>query len=686
MQRKASRARSVRKAETEHGSIRRNFRYPCVALLAVSMALCLHPANATEATGDLVDLSLEQLSQIQVTSVSKRQEMLLDAAASVFVITNEDIRMSGATSIPEALRLAPGVEVARKGSNTWSISIRGFNNDISNKLLVLIDGRSVYSPFFAGVFWDVQDLMLEDVDRIEVVAGPGGTLWGANAVNGVINIITRSAGDTQGGLAQASGGDEGESLAIRYGGQLANGASLRTYLKSTRRDASTNEAGTRGFDDWRMTQGGFRYDLAASPADRFTLQGDAYRGKVGGLFRGAFTLGTLPGPSFRDDSDLAGANLLARWTRQLDEDSDLSVQAYYDHTRRDIPSTFNESRDTFDAEFQHHFRRGRHDVLWGLGMRWTSDDVDSTLFATFDPARRTDRTYSAFVQDRIDLWNERLFLTLGSKFERNDYTGFESQPNARLTWLASERQTLWAAASRAVRIPSRLDADLRLTSPVSIPGLPFPIYVNINANHDFDSEELLAYEAGYRAQVRDNLSFDVSVFYNDYDQLQTTEPEQPVVVINPPVIYIVLPNSLANGMKGHSYGGTLAAKWSPVSNWRLQFQYSYFELHLRNLPGSLDTSALRAEGNSPRNQASLFSFLSLPGDVSVFAGARYVDALPNRGVDSYTAFDLGMSWTPHPNLSLSVAGKNLANRRHQEFSATGNPTGRSVQGNITFRF
>lgn len=439
------------------------------------MAGCTSAAfdvHADEPSIDIKGTSLIELMNMKITSVSKTEERLSDAPAAVYVITHDDIRRSGVTSIPEALRLAPGVHVAREGAHSWAISIRGFNSDITNKLLVLIDGRSVYSPLFAGVFWDVQDTLLEDVERIEVISGPGGTLWGANAVNGVINIITRSAQDTLGGFAEFGGGNQEQGFAgLRYGGKLGEDAAVRGYLKTFSRDSFRRADGERAIDDWQMNQGGFRLDWQQSEADLFTVQGDIYSGKEDGMFRDDFILGTVPGPDFKDQSDVAGGNLLGRWERQLSETSDFQLQAYYDYSKREIPGTYDEARDTFDIDFQHHFKLGRrNDILWGLGYRWTRDDIDNTTFATFTPDSRSDETFSAFLQDKIDLWDEKLFLTLGSKFEHNDYTGFEYQPNARLSWLPTERQTLWAAVSRAVRTPARLNTDLRLTAPV--PGLP----------------------------------------------------------------------------------------------------------------------------------------------------------------------------------------------------------------------
>ena len=643
-------------------------------------------AHAYEPSIDIKGTSLLELMNMKITSVSKTEERLSDAPAAAFVITREVIRRSGVTSIPEALRLAPGVHVARVGSHSWAISIRGFNSDITNKLLVLIDGRSVYSPLYAGVFWDVQDTLLEDVERIEVISGPGGTLWGANAVNGVINIITRPAEETQGGFLEIGGGDQEEHFTgVRYGGKLGEDAAVRGYLKSFSRDSFRRADGERAIDDWRMSQGGFRMDWQRNDADRFTFQGDLYRGKEDALLRDDFTLGTMPGPAYKGDIDVSGGNLLGRWERQLSETSDVQLQAYYDYTQREIPGTYDESRDTLDVDLQHHFKLGeRQDLLWGLGYRLSRDEIDNTLFATFTPDNRSDETFSAFVQDKIDLWDEKLFLTLGSKFEHNDYSGFEYQPNARLTWLATERQTLWAAVSRAVRTPARLNTDLRITAPVA--GLPFPVYVDIKGNRDFESEELLAYEAGYRIQVRDNLSFDLSLFYNDYDKLLTQESESPILVFSP-TFYALLPVTQENGLEGESYGGTLVADWRPSAIWRLQAQYAYIDVQLHNKPGSTDFNEQDIEGFSPEHQFSLFSFIDLPHDLSLYSGLRYVDYLPNMDIHSYTALDLSLGWSPRDDLNFSITGQNLFAAGHVEFgSATGNDVGRSVFGKVTLRF
>jgi iron complex outermembrane receptor protein len=659
--------------------------------LAWGSIIATPPALAHQddySTDVLRDMTLEELTNVDISTASRKPEKLFGTAAAVYVITRDDILRSGATSIPEALRLAPGVEVARVGSHSWAVSVRGFNGDLSNKLLVLMDGRSVYSPLYAGVFWDVQDTLLEDVDRIEVVEGPGGTLWGANAVNGVINIFTRSAHETRGALLEAGAGNEEQGFgALRYGGQIGETGDGRAYIKAFQIDDSKRLDAGDATDRWEMTRGGFRTDWGApDAADSLTIQGDIYDGKERGVFTDEFTLGTVPAGVFTDDTQVRGGNLLGRWNRQLAANSDITLQLYYDATTREIPSTFNERRHTIDLDFQHRLPLGtNNDILWGVGFRTTSDELHNTLFATFDPDDRTDNTYSAFVQDTIGLGSDRILLTLGSKFEHNDYTGYEVQPNVRLSWLVDSSQTLWAAVSRAVRIPSRLDADLHLTAPLSIPGIPFPLYIQVNGNDAFDSEKLLAYEAGYRIRFGDSVSFDLATFYNDYDKLQTTEPELPVLVLAPPLPYIALPNSLDNEMRGDTYGATLSANWNVLSNWRLHLQYSWFDMQLHITADSQNVTAENAAGNSPERQWAIRSFLDLPDNLSLYVDARYVDDLPNQDIPSYTAVDASIRWTTGNQLTVSLTGQNLFDDRHPEFGG-GNEIERSVFGSATWNF
>lgn len=645
--------------------------------MAVGALAVAGPVGAV-AGDDLADLSLEELGLVEITSVSKTPEPLFAAPASVYVITRDDIVRSGVTSIPEALRLAPGVEVARRGANAWSIAIRGFNGDLSNKLLVLLDGRSVYSPLYAGVFWDVQDTLLQDVDRIEVVSGPGGTLWGANAVNGVINVITRSADDTRSPYLEFGGGGEERGFAaFRFGGTAGNGAAYRAYVKYQDRDSSRLPTDEQAIDDWRIGRAGFRVDTG-----RLRVQGDVYDGEKATQVLGEYELGTLPDGTVIGDTELSGGNVMAEWERPLGDRTGLKLRVYYDRTDRDIPNTYGESRDTLDVDFQQHATIGaRHDLLWGAGLRYTRDDIENSTFSTFEPSQRGDRTYSLFLQDRIGLRSDRLFLTLGSKFEHNDYSGYEVQPNARLAWQVDDRQTAWFAVSRAVRIPSRLDSDLRLTVPVDIPGVPFPVYVTIDGSPDFDTEELLAYEAGYRVRVGDFLNLDVAAFVNDYDGLQTTEARDPVFAIPS---YILLPNALDNNMFGRVGGGSLATDWQLAENWHLKFHYSYVDLHLRLRPESVDQSSTAVAGRSPRHQASLFSYLDLSNAVNLYLGLRYVDELPAFGVDAYTALDLSLRWRFADHWYAALTARNLADEGHPEFGPGLNEIERSVYARVSW--
>jgi iron complex outermembrane receptor protein len=615
---------------------------------------------------DLFERSIEELGQLRVVTVSRRSEPVRDAPSAIFVITSEEIRRSGYTTLPEILRLAPGVEVARNGAHSWTISIRGFNSDLSNKLLVLIDGRSVYSPLFAGVFWDAQDTFIPDIERIEVISGPGSTLWGANAVNGVINIITKEAQQTRGLLVDAGGGDEERAFGgLRYGWDVSEDIAARVYIKYADRDASALPEGGDAFDGWQTARAGFRMDWEMNESDEFKIEGDVYDAELSDLVRGNFTLGTLPGPDSPGHIDIAGYNLLARWMRRTETGSS-RLQVYFDNTDRDIPGSFNERRDTFDLDFQYGFRAGNHEIVWGAGYRLTSDDLDNTLFATFLPEERTDETIRLFIQDEVGLWSENLLLTVGLDVNHNDYTDFEWHPNVRLTWAVNDRHSLWTAVTRAVRVPARLNTDLVLTAPFEVPGLGIPLYFNVTGSDDYRSEELLAKELGYRSLLSDRLSVDVAVFHNDYDRLQTQELG-PAMVIGDPPEYLVLPARLANGMKGETWGGTVVATWQALADWRVQFQYAYldFDLHLKE--GSTDENAPDIAGNSPKQQAAVYSFLELPANLELFAGVRYVDQLPTQAVSDHVALDVSLGWRVSDDLRLSMTVRNLNDGTHAEF-------------------
>lgn len=650
----------------------------CRRLLAGALcSLSIQGAWADDPADDLTEKSLNWLMNVSITTPSKVPESLFSASAAVSVLTGDDIRHSGATSIPEALRLVPGLDVARVDAHTWAISSRGFNDVFANKLLVMMDGRSVYTPLFSGVFWDVQDTLLEDIDRIEVVRGPGATLWGANAVNGVIDIISKSARDTQGLLFSGGAGSEERGFAsVRYGFQASENAYLRIYGKYFNRDDSVAPSGASGGDAWELGHGGFRFDWL--PAENnLTVQGDLYTGRFGQTY----SVPTFAPPfaaSLQDRYNAGGGNILARFTHHFAEtNSILTLQAYYDRTTRNTP-IFSEDRDTIDVDAQHQLMIGeRQQIIWGGGFRRTSDMVGNTLSVALNPAGRSDDLYSAFVQDEITLVENQLRLTLGSKFEHNDYTGFEFQPSARLVWNPAHAQTVWGSVSRAVRTPSRAETDVAINPAGAPPG-----FVTVNGSGAFTSEELTAYEIGYRWQPVASLWLDLTGFYNNYDNLRTIEPTSPAPVG---------PTVAANNLSGETYGGEAGVTWEPVEHCILRGGYSYLEtqLHLRN--GSRDKASEAGEGASPRHQFFLRSTVGLGRDVDWDTVLRYVDSLPTPGVPAYITLDVRLAWRPSPKWELAVVGQNLLDDRHPEFYPTTIGTQRteverSVYGKVTLRF
>lgn len=634
---------------------------------AACLLTCLlaGPAGAQEPGGtiavaaDLKRLSIEELMEIDVTSVSRRAERLNEAAAAIIVITQEDIRRSGVTSLPEALRLVTSLHVARQNQRDWAISARGFNITRANKMLVLVDGRSVYTPLFSGVFWDVQDTLLEDVERIEVIRGPGATLWGANAVNGIINIITKRAADTQGGLVTAGAGNEERGFgAVRYGGTLGESGHYRVYGKYFARDSLVLANGSDARDPSWMGQGGFRADWSASKRDAFTLQADAYTGRTG--------------EPLRDDTNLDGGNLLGRWSRHLGEDSNLELQVYWDRTHRYIPDLFEEHLDILDLDFQHRLPAAeRHDLVWGFGYRWHHDRVGNSDAVGFFPPRRDFDLFSFFVQDEVSLLDDRLAVIAGTKLEHNDSTGFEVQPSLRAAWKASERRTLWAALSRAVRTPTRVDEDVVVFFPDGSPML--------KGSRAFESEEVLAYELGYRIQPHPELLLDVAGFYNVYDDLRSQEP----------LGSAPSPRVLLNNLEAETWGLELRANLQLVPGWRVQAAYAWLEKDLRLDPGSRDPLGGLAEGNDPEHRASLRSFFNLPGGFELDGWLRYVSALPSPAVDAYTELDLRLGWQASDALELSLVGQNLLHGSHAEFGPA-TPLREEVErgfyGKVTWRF
>ena len=648
--------------------------------------------KAREIPLDLTELSLEDLMNIEVTSVSKKAEKLSEATAAIFVITQEDLRQSGVTSIPEALRMVPGLQVARIDANKWAITSRGFNSRFANKLLVLIDGRSVYTPIFSGVYWDMYDVLLEDVERIEVIRGPGATLWGANAVNGIISIITKNARDTRGGLVTLGGGSEERGFGgVRYGGKLGDDVYYRVYAKYFNRDHFVWASGEEAADAWDVLRGGFRMDWEASGSNLLTLQGDVYDGDAGQTFSFVTSLEPPYMRMLEFDAPIAGGYALGRWEHIFSDASDMALQLYYDRFERE-EAIVEGLVNTFDLDFQHRFMLGQwQEIVWGLGYRFISDESDSTFTLSFDPKSRDYDLFSAFVQDEITLAQGRLRLMLGSKFEHNDYTGSEIQPNARLLWMPHERHTGWAAVSRAVRTPNRVSDDVRLQGMYGTP----PALMVMFGDRDVESEELLAYELGYRVRPTDRLFLDMATFYNIYDELETVEPGTPYFETSPAPGYLVVPVFADNKMDGETYGVELAADWRVLNWWRLRAAYAYLQMQLRLDENSGDVWSESMEGRSPRHQFSLLSSMNLPGRLELDLGNRYVDNLPYLDVKSYFSMDVRLGWNVLDNLEVSIVGQNLLDSHHSEFTPQDYTTlpvdlpievERGVYGKITCRF
>lgn len=646
---------------------------------------------------ELVSLSLEDLGKIRVTSVSRKSESLSDAAAAIHVITQEDIRRSGVTSLPEALRMAPGLDVARANSRQWAISSRGFNNTFANKLLVLLDGRTLYTPLFSGVFWEETDTVLEDVDRIEVIRGPGATVWGANAVNGVINIITKSARDTPGTLISGGGGIEERGLgSVRYGGRLGTNVYYRVYGKYSDRDEFTLRNGEGAGDSWWMAQGGFRLDWDASEINRLTLQGDYYHGDFGGKFNlHSLSPPALVPTNLRNTAE--GVNLVGRWTHDFSTDSDLSVQMFFDRTDRGF-GTANEIRNTFDLDAQHRFRFGdRQEIVWGGGYRYSGDDITESVDLKMNDPSLGLQLVSAFVQDEVVLAPDRLHLTLGTKLEHYDFTGFEVQPSGRLAWTPHAQHTLWAAVSRAVRTPSRAERGFATYADLTplLPPLPLPVLAPGTGNSDFRSEEMLAYELGYRVRLHPRLTLDCAVFYNEYDHLQSVDMLPAELRLSPgpeATPYVILPLTFSNDILGETYGAEISAQWQPLDSWRWRASYTFLRMQLRTREPGPSVSE-DSEGISPQHQISLRSDVDLGRRVEWGWGLRYVDELSSllQQVPGYAELDMRLAWKPSRNCELAIVGRNLLHPHHREFSpiiitARNVEVDRAVYAKLTLRF
>jgi len=672
---------------------------PCFRPLKVSFALLLllllaqtAPALAADdAANQYLEMDLSQLMQVTITSVGKKPQTLADTAAAVYVITQEDIRRSGVTSIPEALAMAPGIQVARISSSKWSISSRGFAGYTSNKLLVLIDGRSVYSPAYSGVVWDMQNTLLEDIDRIEVIRGPGGTIWGANAVNGVVNIITKKAQDTLGTLLRAGTGSEERLMgAARHGGKIGDDTYARFYVIGNDRDNNVLESGLDAGDGWTMGQAGFRSDGTVGSRNQWTLQGDLFNNHGDQIIDPFWTTA----PPFLTTNQTtftnSGGNLLGNWQHRIDNDQRLSMQVYYDYSSRD-DQFFDIAYHILDSELRYETRLGkRHEITTGLGYRRIASDNEPTGQSTIPD--QTNNLYSLFLQDAYALIDDRLILTFGTKWEHNDFTGQEWQPSAKLLWKPVERHSLWTSVTRAVRTPSVNDQEGQVLLAFLPP--PFgPGAIQLAGNPAFHSESAIAYEVGWRWQPTTTLSFDLATFYNDYDSIYTVTPQPSATGMD--MLFI-------NNGQGDSYGLEAAVDWK-ARNWlRFGLTYAYLKAQFEweNQALAMDSFSNFIEGLTPRHQIGLRSSIDLSNQWQLNGWLRYVDPIECRSsrdllqvgtpLNSYFLFDLNLVWKPTKNLEFMLVGQNLFNTSQLEYISElmTPPTEieRAVYGTLTLRF
>jgi iron complex outermembrane receptor protein len=642
-------------------------------------------------------LSLEQLGNIEVTTASKEPEQVRKTPAAIFVITHEDIERSGATTIPEALRMAPGVEVARIDGNKWSIGIRGFGSRLSRSVLVLIDGRTVYTTLFAGTYWEVQDTVMDDIDRIEVIRGPGGTIWGPNAIDGVINVITKDSKDTQGTLVSVGGGNvEQGVVSLRSGGSNGQRLNYRVYGKGFNRSAEFDGKG-QNFDGWRAGQAGFRMDWEKNDHDIFTLQGDMYDEAAGESV--VATSYTAPfSQVINGDARLSGGNIMGRWKRQMGNGKDFQLQAYYDRTNRHEPN-FGDIRNTFDVDFLERIPLpGRQRLSVGAGARLSDgDELEVVTGLTFDPPDKTDQLFTAFIQDEIELVPHRFSLIAGTKLLHTNFTGVDFEPSVRLLWTPTDKQTIWASFTRAVRTPADVERDFFLSGFQGFGPGGIPFFARFNANRNFVSETLKGYEVGYRRLIHKNLYLDLAGFFNQYDHLfseeitgvpflEDTPPPVGDNIVAPP--HLLLPAQFGNSLMGTTTGGEIAPEWRPASFWRLRGSYSFLVMHIEKAPNSLDIgSGPGIQGSSPQHQVSGQSGFDIAKAFTLDLIYRYVSALPGQGVRAYSSADTTFGWRMNEHIRLSIAGQNLLQPHHAEDG--GDPNGlveikRSVYAKITW--
>jgi len=660
-----------------------HIRQSFIALFLIGLIIASPKALAGGETEDLVNLSLEELLQVTVTSVSRKPQSLSTSPAAIFVITQNDIRRSGARTIPDALRMAPGVQVAQVDSSTWAITSRGSNGIFANKLLVLMDGRTVYDPLFSGVYWDAQDTALSSIDRIEVIRGPGASLWGANAVNGVINIITKDSKDTQGlktSVATSTSSDI--EVNLQGGGAIGENANYRVFGKYFTRDGFAAEQNGQSYDDWSMGRIGGRLDWSVTEADKLTATSEYYDGEVG---ENVLRNSVMPPYSISINQDVKpnGGFINLNWNHTFSETSNLVIMMFYDHRERRGFAP-DEERDTYDLDLQHRFSFwSRNDIVWGFGLRNSFDKTRGDETIALNPEERTQRLYNGFIQDEIRLVGEELFLTLGTKVEKNSFSpsgNAEWSPNVRLSWLINETSTLWGSVARAIRTPSRIEQNARILGFVDAPfspdnPQPIPFATTINGNPTMGNEDVIAYEIGYRVQPLDSLTLDIALFYNDYKELRWAVANQ--VVCQPaglpisdpncfafgPPAYAELPITWINQANQNTKGIEIASTYNATEWWRIYAAYSYLKID-GDGPGSQPFSAGE---DSPEHQLSLRSNMNIGNTLNLDIWARYIDELSIQGVDSYVGLDTRIAWQVLPSLALSLVGRNLLDSSHLEF-------------------
>lgn len=641
----------------------------CVFFLLILVC----PAWPRQKTVDLANQSLEDLMNIQVVSVTKTEQTISRTAAAIFVITQEDIRRSGATNIPDLLRMVPGMDVAQIDANVWAISARGFNGRFANKLLVLLDGRSVYAPSFGGVYWDSLDIPLEDIERVEVIRGPGGSIWGTNAVNGIINIITKKTSETKGALVTGGGGNLDQGFGtVQYGGAAGENTNYRVYAKYFDQDHLPGLAAQNDGDGWHTLRGGFRTDTTLSPKDTLMFQGDIYSAREG---YPSVDLPSITSPPLPVDFEvnLAGGYVQGTWNHTHSARSSTTLQFSYNTYKRN--DTVGDHRGTLDLDFSHRSAVGnRNNLIWGFNYRNSDSHSVGTLYTSFVPANLDTQLFGAFIQDEIAIRPDRLYLTGGVKFEHNYYTGLNVMPSARVAWMPTAKQTVWAAISDAVQSPSAFDAGFR-GNIGSIPGTTgpgeTPVLLAFIGNPIINDESLIAYEMGYRTTASKRLSVDFAAYYNDYNHLYTLEPAPEFFETSPAPPHYVLPFTYQNLMHGGTSGIEIAGKWKVADRWTLSPGYAFEEIHMHVGPTSQDTTSVAAtQGSSPDHSAQLRSQVDLTHGLTWDSSAYFMGRLTDPSVPSYTRVDTQLSWQFAEGASLSLVGQNLAQDHHLEFIDT----------------